>query len=242
MGTAMAVALGVTFEEDAALFFRRLTQFLELPPEVRRAVGELTNADPGVLLKRLPEVEDKLGMFYSLRSPCQGFMNAVNDTVLDSLEVCSSMLHLHRPEPVPSDEQLADIRDSLSSLLEDLRSAEGLSSEIRSFLLTHLYDMLWAVDEFAIGGTKPLERAVQWTIGDLTVHRELAKATEKEPLGKRFFDTMSKVLIVLSVLHTGYQLTESIVPSLQPANTPQVIVVDTDPATVAPAAPSVTQP
>jgi hypothetical protein len=242
MGAAIAVALGVKFEEDEALFFRRLTQFMELPGEVRGAVGELDNVDPDVLLKRLPEVENKLSMFYSLKSPCAGFMGAVSDTVLDSLEVCSSMLHLHRPEPVPTKEQLDEIRESLSTLLDDVQAADKLSFEIRSFLASHLHDMLWAVDEFAIGGTKPLERAVQWTIGDLTVHRELAKATEKEKLGKRFFETMSKVLIVLSVLHTGYQLTEAAVPALQPTHDPEVIVIDSNPPAVPPATPPVTKP
>jgi hypothetical protein len=228
MSVPWAATLDVDPESDRALFFRRLAAVVELPGEVRHAVESLRDVDHELLLKRLPEVEAAMKTVHNLANPSSQFLNNITDATLDGLEHCSSLLHIQCPERVPDTATLDGIRQSLSELVEEVIRAKDLDQELQSFLFDHLSEMLRAMQDFRFRGVKPLEQATQRAVGNCVVRHDIAENATKHSLGKRFFELLSRLLVVLSVAHTGYQLAVPFLPELPPGEEKPPIVVITE--------------
>lgn len=235
MGAAWGNVLQVIDSNNVALLLERLAVVIGLPAAIRREAEQL-DLEVAVLLKRLPDVERAFSNIH-LGGQLADFIRPISEATLDNLEVCSSMLHSFRPEVVPGQDELQKLSDSLAELTVEVAESE-LDPDLRGFLLEHSHQMLRAVEEFRIAGSEPMKRAAQRAVGELVLRPELRKKAESSSAGKRFSDLLTKMLLLLTVVHTGFELAQPFVPALAPGeDKPPIVIVRDDPSSQAPSRP-----
>jgi len=88
---------------------------------------------------------------------------------VQSLKSCSRLLQRLPGVGVPSDDQLAEVRDSAQALIDSINAATDLPPAVRETLLGYAYSAIHDVDLFKIGGVDALIREAKRFRGQLAL-------------------------------------------------------------------------
>ncbi|MFJ4220010.1 hypothetical protein [Curtobacterium luteum] len=88
---------------------------------------------------------------------------------VQSLRSCSRLLQRLPGVGAPSDDQLAEVRDSAQALIDSINDATGLPAAVRETLLGYAYSAIHDVDLFKIGGADALIREAKRLRGQLAL-------------------------------------------------------------------------
>ncbi len=115
----------------------------------------------------------------------------INHSSLTSLEFCSELLSRLRPEQIPSDEQLRELRDDVSSLMERILT-ENLDPELKLVLLDLLESMNRAISEYRFRGGQGLRQELFLILGRLQEHFSAFHQHSKNPVVESFWGIITR--------------------------------------------------
>ena len=215
---------------DNSLLLRRIGKVIDLPAQIREQIKEDKEiVDHERYLKGISNIENILLQFAFSR-PWKFFKEQINDTTLQSLDICDEILSRKRPDKSVKQEELKVIHDDVRQLFNEVFESD-LDEELRKFILEHLKQIDLAIQEFKISGTKPLEVAFQAAVGDRVIRNikgevikpeELKKKSHRESW-KKFIKILGHLSTVLSIMVNTNTLSEKGIFLLPETTTEEVI-------------------
>ena len=195
--------------EDTGVLSRRIVEVFQLPPRVELEMQQIDDE----LLDREFAMRwwQPVGQAFAetLFSPAQvGQILHYDSVSLASLENCSYLLHRHRREAMPSEDDLESVRQLISELEGIVAASGDIDPDLADFLLKHARAMRIAVDDFNFTGSLAIEEEVDEAVGG-AIRRGYfpadadAEDTEGEPESrqaiKKFWAIITRAALILSM-------------------------------------------
>lgn len=137
------------------------------------------------------------------------FGTRLSDSLLTTISFCAHELDRRMPEKDVAREELSAIRESAWSLYEEILKSD-LPPRLARYLLDHLYLIIEAIDDFEITGAAGLERSLNAVIGAVATDTVTAKQADESQFGKRFWEVITKIGVVLKLGKTALELGEGV--------------------------------
>lgn len=171
------------------------------------------------------------GFFYR-SMPFGELQKQADQSDMAYIALCSDLLHRHRREVEIELEKLEEIRDKIQDVLREVEEDPNFDKELRQLLISHLREMLDAIDSLPTWGTARLQTAVAETVGDLAVHWQVV--TSKSGNSP---ETWAKVTSVLAAVTAIFSFGSAVFQSIEAPATPalppaQIRIIDEAPGSV----------
>jgi hypothetical protein len=206
-----------TFEQYAAV--------PQLPDQIRAQLDRANPKDIPALTSELDNIKNVLSDFSMFGSQLVNTLQRIPDACLAQLNAVSSVLTTLLGTEELSDEIQGQIRDQITTLLEEIGQAADLDDELRLFLADHLHGMLRGLSAFKITGLEPLRRSVDQTIGAWMVQHPEVRSVKDEELTSRFWEVVKRIGAVIMIGNSAYTLVAHIDPAIA-THTPAPIVLE----------------
>lgn len=177
--------------KSIADLLERLAPVLRLPHQAKAAVLALENENHNLLLRWLPKVESAFSII-NLQAPWEQFKVHLDPTTMYSLEVCGDRLSVRSPEGAIETETLNTILGQTRDLRGEVAAAD-LDRVLKDFLLRHLGEIEYAIENYRVRGTPGIQQAMRQSVGEIFTRPEVAAKVGQTSFGKRF------VAIVLAI-------------------------------------------
>lgn len=200
--------------DDKGLLLRRVGQVMALPSSIKEAMSYIDDIDHSIYMRWLPEVEASFSIL-NFGMQWKNFIDRFNGEIMFGIEVCSEMLSRERPEKTANEELLADLSEKVNELLSEIDSAD-LSGNVWLYIRDHLVRVKEAIEEYRIRGIEPLESAFQQAVGGVVSSPEIYKETRRTQKGKRFWEIMGRLALVVAITVGSVQIGKDVVSFLPP--------------------------
>lgn len=198
-GTLLEVA-----PEDRTLLLERVGSVLSLPSKIRTEISQIKDVNGSVYLKWLPTVERSFRSI-NFDAPWQQFIDIIDEAAIYGMEVCSELLSRMTPEKVIDIGSMDTLKVQIDELLSSLNEHD-LDLDIKKFIYDHLTKIKFAIEEYRINGTVPLEGAFHSVLGALVITPEIYTKTKDTDIGKGFWGVMGKLALLVTITVGAIQI------------------------------------
>ncbi len=205
-------------KENQALMLKRLGGVMELPLLIKERIENLPDIDHKLRLRWLPKIEQAFQANH-LAAGFHVFLNKIDDTTLLGIEYCADDLARRDPEPEIKPDELEALRQQVDSLISETTDAE-IDSDIKKFILKHLFAIRNAIEEYQVFGSKSLVTAFGQAVAAAYTESQTAVKVSVSPQGNKFWKCVAGLGILLTVGNQVMQLTEGVLKLLQPPHNP----------------------
>jgi len=185
----------------------QLGHLIELPELIRKEISRHEDIDQAIFLKWLPKVQKSFSNI-NLTASFKNFMNPIDEAALDGLDFCSDLLSRRKPEKTLDQKELDSIYKDVSVLIDDILDSDT-NQYLKQFMLEKLDDVIQAIRNYKIRGAKPIEKAVESTLGSIVTHKGIYEETKKSKNGSRFWKLLARVAIVVNIVAGSIQIGET---------------------------------
>jgi hypothetical protein len=213
---------------------RLISAALSLPDETFEELGFIAHiVDIDLITQWRERISTGLEGFFYRSMTKDDMEKQARESDMAYIALCSDLLHKHRHEVEIEQEKLVEIRAQIQDILQEVDDDLNFDNELRNLLVSHLREMLAAIDSLPTWGTARLQAAVAETVGDLAVHWQVV--TSKSGNSP---DTWVKVTSVLAAVTAMFSFGSAIFQSIEaPAAAPalpaaQVQIVNQTPTAV----------
>ena len=189
---------------DNSLLLRRVGYVMALPSQIREQFEELNNLDKKIYLKWLPSVEASFSIL-NFQMPWKQFIERFDGSVIYGMEICSDLLSRERPEKVAEEDLLSELKNAVDELISKSNSEE-IEIDLRKILYGHLLRIKLAIEEYQIRGIVPLEEEFHTVLGEVVLNPDIYKESKRSGFGRKFWDTMGKLALVVTVTVGAIQI------------------------------------
>lgn len=157
-------------EIDAPTCYRILGHLNHLVDSVEMRIKQIDGLNHELYLRDLPTIRAMICP-KRLDTNWDGVKQPLATGVLTGLEFCANELSKrHSEDPVPQ-EDIDRIKADFSALFEEV-SGSDLSVDLKMILYDLLTSALLALEQYKIIGNDGLKRAIAYTLGTLSLHRD----------------------------------------------------------------------
>ena len=143
----------------------------------------------------------------SFTNAFSGFTNKLSDSLLINIQFCAHELSKRCPEKIVDDAQLAELKEAVYTLYQEVQKA-NLATELSRYLLDHLYLMIEAIDNYLITGARALQNSIDNIVGTVITNQKVATAVKDSPVGNKFWGVVGKAAVLLQISKTAMELGE----------------------------------
>jgi hypothetical protein len=142
-------------------------------------------------LKALNDFNSLLAMNHVWKDPWSTFKISIEaQNILIVINSLADYFGLENPSIFLEEDFLETLKVTFNNLLEEIMSSE-ISVDLKNFLARQIGDILTAIYQYDIDGTKGLEKAAKSTIANLILSEStLAEADRKNPLYQKAISTI----------------------------------------------------
>lgn len=195
-------------EMDAPTCYRVLGHLNSLVDSIEARIRQLPNLNHTLYLRDLPTIRSVICVQH-IQQHWHEVKGPLDHGVLTGLEFCAHELSkLHSEDPI-SEEDLKAIREEFSALFQSVSTAE-ISPDLKLILFEILTSAIVAIDQYKILGNDGLKKAVAYTIGMLTLHKNEFLGAKNEGLVKKAFTAIKRLCDVITVAYRVKQLGSAI--------------------------------
>jgi hypothetical protein len=143
----------------------------------------------------------------------QNVVRVANDTAV--------LLKHFLSEPTIEEAKLIRFQEEVQYLLDDVSSSD-IDRELKGFLQSHLSEILNALKDFNIKGSKGIREAVQKTFAEASLNQTLREKLDSSLFGKRLWNVIAGLSTVISLI-TGAVALPDIIQKALPSITPELV-------------------
>lgn len=146
---------------DTPQLLRRLSQLVDLPEQIARQIRSIDNINHELHLQWLTNVQRTLGQL-NFNLPFSRFTDPITAEDLYGLKLCKDSLDRYPTGTEPTRQELERILEQVNGLRDSLDNSDT-EENLRSFIIERLEEIEAAIEDFAFGGSIPLQRAIEST-------------------------------------------------------------------------------
>jgi hypothetical protein len=177
-----------------------------LPSQITQELSQFPDIDMELFLGWKTDMTSAFKKI-NFESPFASFYDRLSDSLLVTIKFCAHELSKRRPEKIVDEAQLGELKQQVYDLYTEVLKTD-LPTDIRRYLLDHLYEIIDAIDCYMVTGACPIQRAVDGVIGSFVTDGNTVRQTLDKEVGKKFWSTMNKAAILLSISKTALELGE----------------------------------
>ena len=182
---------------ETSLLLSRVGKFYDLPVRVRSAVTKVSEVDAALYLAHFPPIETSFQKL-NLKSRLADFRDPITEASLFGLQHCSALLEKQHATTRLTDEQLAELKSKVDSLIEKVSSA-SIDEFLKRFLQDRLYEIAVALQECRFFGAEGLERRLEACFGTIVLRHQFWKDRAEEPIVSEFWGLLAKIADLTAV-------------------------------------------
>lgn len=200
---------------------KQLGKVMELPEVIRQRISRYDDINQKVYLKWLPKVQRGFSNI-NLNGQFRSFTAPIDDAALDGLLFCSDLLSRRSPDKILDNTELNKIYEDTLKLRKKI-IASNVDETTKKIMIQKFDEILSAIQEYKIDGSRPIEKVIESTIGEIITNKDLYEKATKSKFGDQFWKILSRVALVVTVTVGTIQIGESIV-TLLPKNSKEKMV------------------
>lgn len=230
IGDVIAQEAGLRSDDHMKLF-RVTGRLMELPPLIQSQIERIEGINRDLFLAWVPTIT-KAFKSLNLNASTSTIKGHLDDKTLHGIEFCDDALSKHFPDPVPTDDALAPLREKVEELLGSLQSAP-LDQRSREYVAEHLEAILDAISLCPIVGSKPLRQAVESALGSSALDARY-RSVDESPFKKEFWLILVRVALVLEIAHHVPWLSDKAQAFFQYLQQNEAVIQQIEPPTLPP--------
>lgn len=208
MMDAWKAVLGLPGEYEDILAMSKVGKVFTLPRVIGDQIRQYDDLDQELFLGWQKDLAEAFS-YVNFKGQFASYSDKLTDSLLVNIRFCSHELAKRKPEKVPDEKALQEIRDLVHKLYEDVLSA-NLQPELARYILDHLYMIIEAIDDFSITGTLALRTSLDAIAGTVLTSTKLAKETKASAFGERFWGVVGRIGLLLDLAKSALELGEGL--------------------------------
>lgn len=194
---------------------RELAKFIDLAPQIYRAVKELEGENHELLLRWQGHFNDILPWMLGPMQAVNNIQSIFNDADLLALEYCADLLHRRSPEVTLLEDKLPDLVNLVREAIDAISSDEGLPASIRMDLISRLRDVETALLFFRTAGYGGVEEAMDKLAGTIFRSGEAGKPSETMTWWQKLWANIGLAATGTKAVGTGIESTVKAIEAVQ---------------------------
>lgn len=127
------------------------------------------------------------------------FNSYISNETISNVQLTAVLLHKGSKRKTLSSDELAELRDSINSVLDEVLKSAELDSEIRTYLARALRKILTAIEDFQLTGAAPILESIEQAVGHVMVDPEYKNFLINNHLGQRVLDAFQAASCIVTV-------------------------------------------
>lgn len=190
--------------------FRCIAELVDLPRQITEAVESRPVRTPPdeLVLRPLVRVEQALRYLGTMGAQqVRVIRDQYTDADVNELEHCIWHISSSTSGRQVDADTLSTIRDLAQEVMDLANETEDLTDDARQFVWDHAFKIWQSTEMVKAAGSGALSRSVDETVGHLLrAHDIQTSVAGSGTAGKRFFELLSKVSIVVNLIHAPLAL------------------------------------
>lgn len=215
--------------QDKTLLLERVGGVLSLPSKIRTEISQIKDVNEGVYLKWLPTVERSFNSL-NFDAPWQQFIDIIDEAAIYGMEVCSELLSRMSPEKIIDMNSMDTLKSQIDELLSSLDD-QDIDLGIKKFIYEHLTKIKFAIEEYKINGTVPLEDEFHSVLGCIVTNPGIYSNSKETEAGKGFWGVMGKLAVLVTITVGAIQIgqdTIDLIPYIKELDDTVIIEQETE--------------
>lgn len=191
-----------------ALLMSRLGKLFALPEQITQAIDDNF---PGHR-KNSTHWESQVNHAFlaqELNGKWGSFIGHIDSHTISYLGLTAELLQTKANTKTIADDQMLEVRNKLEELYQDVLTSD-LETDIKTYLIRYLRQILTSIDEYFLTGALPILEATGTLLGHAFVDEKYRDFLRNEELGNRIFECLTSMANVVTVAIGLPQLTQTI--------------------------------
>ncbi|WP_020162043.1 hypothetical protein [Cycloclasticus pugetii] len=202
--------------QETPVLLQRIGHVMSLPDRIAEAIYSISDVNHDIYLKWHSRVMAGVQMT-NFQNPWKSFIDRFDAEIMYGIEICADTLSRSCPEKVIPQSTLNELLSKIAELQKEF-SEHDLPPNLAQFICQQLEEIKQAINEYPYLGTKPLEAALEKSIGKIVVCPQIYKNCQKSTYGKKFWEFMGYLAISVTITTGAIQIGKDVV-NLLPAKT-----------------------
>lgn len=194
----------------------KIGRVFELPDVVANRLNRYPDLDKALFLQWQPALAETLKAI-RFNAAFPEFASRLKEPTLLALKFCSHELERREADVDIAPEELTKLRNEAWSLYEEVSNAT-LDSQLKGYLLRSIYQIISALDDYAIHGSPDLQTAINAVVGSVITAPSEAKKAAGDQIGGKLFKLAAAIGIALKLGKGALELGEGIRRALENGN------------------------
>lgn len=184
-------------KSDHALLLSRMGKMLALPQQIASVLSTSVEASPD----SVRHIADQLYVAFTAHKfdgKWEAFTARIDVHIINYLTLASTLLETRNPTKRLDAEELASLREQLSSLLEKIRLSD-IDVNLKSYIVMQLHDLIAVLDDYFITGAGPILERIEATVGHAYWDSGYRSFLTDHDLGQSLFQCLAAAANLITV-------------------------------------------
>lgn len=182
---------------DSALLLSRLGKVIALPEDISAALSNRVETNRDVI----QHISRQFFVAYSshkFSDKWEVFVSKIDNHMLNYLSLASTLLETQVRTRQLEDRELEEIRLDILDILDKSRNSE-LPPRVKAYLVSHLHEIISALDDYFITGAEPVLTRIEATLGHAHIDSEYKGFLRDDELGERLLESLAAAANLVTV-------------------------------------------
>lgn len=190
--------------EDDILLVSKIGKVLTLPEKAINLLQEFYPNTPSLWTNWEDDIS-KAFLHQNLTGELGTFKQHINSHTLNYLSLAGDMIENHFKIELIEVDKLNDLRNKFNELINELLSS-NLDVKLKKYIISHLKDIVEAIDDYNIMGALPILNSVESSIGHAFLNQNYKDFLSKNDMGKKMLELLSATADLVTVATAMPQL------------------------------------
>jgi len=205
-------ALTLAAQTDDFLVMSKVGRVFTVPEIIAKEIARFPDIDAELYLGWRKDLEEAF-RHINFQATFNDFSRRLSKSLLINIQFCAHELNKRLPEKEISPEELVKLREAVTTLYDEVLKSD-LPPDLFRYALDHLFLIIEALDNYSITGATGIEMALNAVVGTVVTQNNLSKKFADSAVGAKFWQTMGRIAVALSLGKFGYELADSALKAL----------------------------
>lgn len=180
----------------------RLTAKIGMTMSLVQQTLDLMEEEHPELTTRMPSWASQVSnafQVHNVHGTIDNFNNNISDDTIGNIRLAAALLQKGSNRKLLLNDQLAAMRNSVATVLDEVLAAEDLDADVRSYVARALRKILLSIEEYKLTGALPILNAVEAAVGHAVFDPKYKTFLTETTLGKRMQDALQAASCVVTV-------------------------------------------
>lgn len=183
--------------KEPAVLLSRLGKMMALPEEISATLSNRVDTSRDVT-QHISNQFFSAFSSHKLGDKWEVFVSRIDNHMFNYLSLASTLLETQASTKRLADHDLEEIRLDMLDILDKSRDS-NLPPRVKAYIVSHLHEILSALDDYFITGAEPILTRIEASFGHAYVDKEYKGFLLDHELGKRLLESLTAAANLVTV-------------------------------------------